>query len=77
MRVLVNFKRNAPDNTHLSQRHPLDVVLVRLQRPKDSPFFAFLYSGQVLDVAMSALSSSKCCAPHNPWYSIFPYIKNS
>jgi hypothetical protein len=29
----------SPDNTHLSQRRPLDVMLLRLQRPKDSPLF--------------------------------------
>jgi hypothetical protein len=34
-----------PDNTHLSQRHPLDVVLGRLQRPKDSSFFRVLVFG--------------------------------
>jgi hypothetical protein len=50
-------KRNIhPDNTHLSQSRPLDIVLVRLQCPKDSPFLAFLCSGQVLNVSMSALS---------------------
>ena len=32
----------SPDNTHLSQRRPLDVVLVRFQRPKDSPLFGVL-----------------------------------
>ena len=34
-----------PDNTHLSQRRPLDVVLGRLQRPKDSPYFGVLVFG--------------------------------
>ena len=34
-----------PDNTHLSQRRPLDVVLGRLQRPKDSPYFVVLVFG--------------------------------
>ena len=35
----------SPDNTHLSQRHPLDVVLGRLQCPMDSPFFGVLVFG--------------------------------
>jgi hypothetical protein len=35
----------SPDNTHLSQRRPLDVMLGRLQRPKDSPFFDVLVFG--------------------------------
>jgi hypothetical protein len=30
----------------MSQSHPLDVVLVRLQRPKDSPFFGVLVFGR-------------------------------
>ena len=34
-----------PDNTHLSQWRPLDVVLGRLQRPKDSPYFGVLVFG--------------------------------
>ncbi len=34
-----------PDNTHLRQRRPLDVMLVRLQRPNDSPFFGVLVFG--------------------------------
>ncbi len=44
-----------------------DVMLVRLQLPKDSPFLAFLCFGQVLYVAMSSRSSSNCCAQHSPW----------
>jgi hypothetical protein len=34
--------RDFPDNTHLSQRRPLDVVLGRFQRPKGSPYFLVL-----------------------------------
>jgi hypothetical protein len=59
--LLVNFKfferlwslepsgqvilRISKDNTHLSQWRPLDVVLGRLQRPKDSPYFGVLVFG--------------------------------
>ena len=43
------FARNSgpefTDNTHLSQQRPLDVVLGRLQRPKDSPYFVVLVFG--------------------------------
>ena len=44
-RKLVSLENAHPDNTHLSQRRPLDVVLGRLQRPKDSPYFVVLVFG--------------------------------
>lgn len=43
--VIDSLLRGFPDNTQLSQNRPLDVVLVRLQRPKDSPFFGVLVFG--------------------------------
>ena len=66
---LIKSLNNDPDNKHLSQSRRLDVVLVRLQRPRTPRYLAFLplFSclGQVLDVAKSALSASNyCAAPH-------------
>jgi hypothetical protein len=54
------------DNTHLNQKRPLDFVLVRLQRPKDSPLIGVLVFGTGLAVTMSALSASRYCAQHSP-----------
>ena len=46
IKAIPNFSGNyTPDNTHLSQRRALDVVLGRLQRLKDSPYFGVLVFG--------------------------------
>ncbi len=39
------YRLKYQDNTHLSQRRSLDVMLVRLQRLKDSPFLGVLVFG--------------------------------
>ncbi|KAK4024291.1 hypothetical protein OUZ56_009675 [Daphnia magna] len=41
----MTLTRIFPDNTHLSQRRPIDVMLVRLRRPMDSPLFNVLVFG--------------------------------
>jgi hypothetical protein len=57
---------NSQENTHLSQRRPLDVVLGRLQRPKDSPYFVVLVFGTGFGCGNVRLVISHCCAAAQP-----------